>query len=148
VLLSANKRDSTESRLSRFFAMQKNKFSPFGRNFMNVRNNKIKRIKKVTVRFTFTELSTVKMKARETGRKATARYIREAALGMELKVKRLTSEEKELYKAMVGIANNVNQIAKHYNQGVITHAELLKTHSALREIIIKLIGNDRKNQNG
>jgi hypothetical protein len=107
----------------------------------------LKRTFRIKVSFNFGEISLVKRRARATGRNI-ARYIREVTLDKEIKLKQLTNEEKELYKAMVGIANNVNQIAKHYNQGVITHVELLKTHSTLREIIIKLIGSDRQNKNG
>ncbi|MHC1705196.1 MAG: plasmid mobilization relaxosome protein MobC [Tenuifilaceae bacterium] len=103
----------------------------------------LKRTKIFRVRLSFAEQSLIKRKAKEVGR-TQSRFVREAALGIEIKLKRFTEEEKEMYRTLVGLANNLNQIAKKYNQGNRMFTELDKTLSAIQVVIDKLIGYDRK----
>ena len=104
----------------------------------------LKRTKIFRVRLSFAEQSLIKRKAKEVGR-TQSRFVREAALGVEIKLKRFTEEEKEMYRTLVGLANNLNQIAKKYNQGNRMFTELDKTLSAIQIVIDKLIKYDRKN---
>ena len=102
----------------------------------------VKRTFRVKVSFSFGEFSLIKQKARACGR-TTARYIRDIALEKEIKLKQFSPEEKESFRAMVGIANNINQIARRYNQGDIVHVELLKTRESLQLLINSFIKDDR-----
>ena len=103
----------------------------------------IKRTKIFRVRLSFTEHAIIKKKALEAGR-TQSRFVREAALGIEIKARRFTEEEKLLYKTLVGLANNMNQIAKRYNQGDRMFSELSKTLISTQIVIDKLILYDRK----
>jgi uncharacterized protein (DUF1778 family) len=103
-----------------------------------------KRTKIFRVRLTFAEHSLIKRKAKDAGRTAS-RFVREAALGVVIKPKRFTEEEKQLYRTLVGLANNMNQIAKKYNQGERLFIELQKTLACTHQVIDNLIGYDRKN---
>lgn len=107
---------------------------------------RLKRTKIFKVRLTFAEQSLIKRKAKEVGR-TSSRFVREAALGVEIKPKMLTDEEKQLYRTLVGLANNMNQIAKKYNQGDRVFLELHKTLDSTQKVIDRLIGYDRKNEN-
>lgn len=103
----------------------------------------LKRTKILKVRLSFAEQSLIKRKSKEAGR-TQSRFVRETALGIEIKLKRFSEEEKQLYKTLVGIANNLNQIAKKYNQGNRMFIELEKTLSATQIAIDKLINYDWK----
>ena len=92
------------------------------------------------------EHSLIKRKAKDAGRTAS-RFVREAALGIEIKPKTFTEDEKQLYKTLVGLANNMNQIAKRYNQGDRMFLELQRTIENTHQVIDSMIGYDRKNQN-
>jgi hypothetical protein len=94
------------------------------------------------VRLSFIEQSVIKSKAKSAGL-TRSRFVREAALGNEIKPKHFSEEEKHLFHTLAGIANNINQIAKRYNQGERMHGELLKVLSSTHVIIDKLTGNDR-----
>lgn len=91
--------------------------------------------------FNFIEIAQIRQKAKAVGI-TPARYIREGILGRELKLKQFTQEQKELYRAMAGIANNINQIAKKFNQGDRPYNDLFKTKANLQILIDKLTGND------
>jgi hypothetical protein len=106
-----------------------------------------KRTKIFRVRLSFAEHSLIKRKANDAGLTAS-RFVREAALGVQIKPKQLTEEQKQYYKTLVGLANNMNQIAKKYNQGDRLFVELGKTLVSTQEVINKLIGYDRQNHNG
>lgn len=103
---------------------------------------RLKRTKIFRVRLSFAEHALIKRKAMDAGRTAS-RFVREVALGVKIKPRRFTNEEKELYKTLVGLANNMNQIAKRYNQGDRMFIELQNTLSRTQLIIDKLIRYDR-----
>ena len=108
-----------------------------------------KRIKRnycLKVRYTFSELALIKQKAKETGL-TTARYIRETSLDNPIRVKRFTQEEKEQFRVLTGMANNMNQITKRYHVGDTTHLALIRTVSSIEELIKKMLRDDREDQN-
>jgi len=79
----------------------------------------IKRESATGVRFTKAEYLIVKQKANKSGLKLTE-YIR--AMAIEGKViARLNEEEKDFFRQLVGMANNLNQLTKKAHQeGMLT----------------------------
>jgi len=117
--------------------------TPFGRKSERKKLMvRLKRTKIFRVRLSFAEHALIKRKAKDAGRTAS-RFVREAALGVEIKPRKLTDEEKQHYKTLVGLANNMNQIAKRYNQGDRMFIELQKTLQSSQQVIDKLISYDR-----
>lgn len=102
----------------------------------------VKRTKIFRVRLSFTENALIKRKAKDAGR-TQSRFVREAALGVEIKPKQFTEEEKALYKILVGLANNMNQIAKRYNVGDRMYLELDKALVDIRTLIQRLLSSGR-----
>lgn len=74
----------------------------------------IKRESATGVRFTKSEYFIVKHKASKSGLRVT-QYIREMALEGQV-IARLTSEERSHVKQLIGMANNLNQLAKKAHQ--------------------------------
>lgn len=74
----------------------------------------IKREAATGVRFTKSEYFLVKNKASKAGLRIT-QYIREMAIEGQVTA-RLTSEERSLIRQLVGMANNLNQLAKTAHQ--------------------------------
>lgn len=74
----------------------------------------IKREAGTGVRFTKSEYFIVKQKASKAGLKITP-YIRTMAIEGQV-LARLSVEEKQLLKQLIGMANNVNQMAKKAHQ--------------------------------
>jgi len=104
---------------------------------------KVVRSKIFKIRLSFTEYAAIKKKAKDSGR-TTSRFIRETALGKEVVNRQLTEDEKNNYRLLVGIANNLNQLSKAYNQGSRMHFELLQTLSDVQEIIKNLLKHVRE----
>ena len=102
----------------------------------------LKRTKIFRVRLSFAEQALIKRKAKEAGR-TQSRFVREAALGVEIKPKRFSEEEKLLYRTLVGLANNMNQIARRYNMGDRMYMELHCVLSDVKAIIQKLLSDAR-----
>ena len=104
------------------------------------------RDKIIKIRTSIVEEENLKNKALSCGM-TVSRYMRELALGHKVKVKtdkRFSQEEKEIFLTLAGIANNLSQVAKKYNQGERVHTELLRVLQ-LVEQSIKNIMNDRDN---
>ena len=70
----------------------------------------VKRQIRKTIRFTGSEFFIIKENAAKAGVKP-AEYIRQTAIYATIK-SRLTQEERLAVKALIGMANNINQIAK------------------------------------
>lgn len=102
----------------------------------------VKRAIILKVRLTFIENALIKSKAKAVGF-TKSRFVRQTALGSEIKLKQFTEEEKQLFRVLTGLANNINQIAKRYNQGERIHNELLHALSTTQVALDKLTGNDR-----
>ena len=94
----------------------------------------------IRIRVSFTEQSLIKRKAKEVG-KTQSSYIRELALNKEFKIIRYSEEQRSHYKTLVGIANNMNQVAKKYNQGNRVHGELMNTISVIQILINRLLND-------
>jgi len=70
------------------------------------------------IRFTKAEYFVIRNKATKAGIKASA-YIREIAINAEVKA-RLTEEERQFVRQLVGLSNNINQLAKNsYKEGML-----------------------------
>ena len=79
----------------------------------------VKRAAGTGVRFTQAEYFIVKQKAKKAGYKIT-QYIRVMSVEGQV-VARLNPTEKEMIPQLIGLANNLNQIAKKANQaGILT----------------------------
>ena len=70
--------------------------------------------KAVTVKFCKTDYETLKAKSRKVG-KRMAEYIRESALHSKVVLPH-TEEDMQTYRSLVGMANNLNQLAKRSHQ--------------------------------
>ena len=77
----------------------------------------VKAVKKeirASVRFTRPEYFIVKEKARKAGM-ATSTYLRQLAIHAQV-TSRLNEEERHFVRQLIGMANNINQIAKSCHQ--------------------------------
>ena len=80
----------------------------------------LKQQKRITVRFTETEYNALKTKAEATHR-PVATFVHDAALGSQIEVRYDLSPSMPELSAMAGslgkTASNLNQIARHLNEG-------------------------------
>jgi hypothetical protein len=106
-----------------------------------LKGNKMKRPYRIKVSFSFSEQAVIKQRANATGR-TPARFIREGILEREIKLKQFSPEEKQVFIALTGIARNLNQIAKKYNQGEKPVIEFNTILNQVKCYIDKLTGND------
>jgi hypothetical protein len=102
----------------------------------------IKRQIRKTIRFTGNEFFIVKENSAKAGLKP-AEYIRQTAIYATIKA-RLTQEERAIIKALIGMANNVNQIAKACHQENVLQA-MFYFQSTIKELdeILKKLKNDK-----
>jgi len=78
--------------------------------------------KAVTVKFSKIDYETLRTRSRKTNRRL-AEYIRESALQSEVVQPRTEADLKE-YRTLVGMANNLNQLAKLSHQEGIYYTSL------------------------
>ena len=98
----------------------------------------IKRTNNVMVRFTDAEYASISISAEQAGY-PVAVYVRKSALDEHIEVHyNITAELPELQKLIAeysAIGNNLNQIARYFNQGGIISSEMKKEiRKALRDI--------------
>jgi len=74
----------------------------------------VKKEVRAAIRFTRAEYFIVKEKAAKAGMKASA-YLRQLAIHSSVKP-RLTDEERQYVRELIGFSNNVNQLAKKCHQ--------------------------------
>lgn len=74
----------------------------------------IKKEVRACVRFTRNEYFIIKEKAAKAGVN-TSTYLRQIAINATIKT-RLTDEERRFFRELVGMANNINQVAKTCHQ--------------------------------
>lgn len=91
----------------------------------------IKRISVTGVRFTNQEFSIIKNKAQTAGLKHTV-FIRQMAIHGHV-IARITTEERQQIIALVGIANNINQMAKKAHQ-----EGLVKSAISFEQLLLKI----------
>ena len=102
----------------------------------------VKRDIRAGIRFSKTEYFVIKENAAKSGLKPSE-YIRQTAINASVKV-RLTQEEKIMIKALIGMANNVNQIAKACHRENVLQA-MFYFQSTIKELdeILKKLKNDQ-----
>lgn len=102
----------------------------------------IKRQIRKTIRFTGNEFFIVKENAGKAGLKPSE-YIRQTAIYATIKA-RLTPEERIIIKALIGMSNNINQIAKACHRENVLQA-MFYFQSSIKEFdeILKKLKNDQ-----
>ena len=96
----------------------------------------VKKEIRACVRFTRTEYFIVQEKAQNSGLKPAA-YLRETAIHADVKP-RLTDEERDILRRLIGMDNNINQVAKCCHQeGVLRALALFEHYRAIFDQILK-----------
>jgi hypothetical protein len=102
----------------------------------------IKRQTRKTIRFTGNEFFIVKENAGKAGLKPSE-YIRQTSIYAAVKA-RLTQEERATIKALIGMANNINQIAKACHRENVLQAMFYFQHTIKQlDEILKKLKNDK-----
>ena|SRR5579872_2582206 len=98
----------------------------------------VKKDIRTCVRFTKSEYLAVKGKATKSGMTAAA-FLRQSAFQSVIRT-RLTSEERQFVRQLVGMANNINQITKrsHQEHDLRTAVAFQQIRRGLDEILRKL----------
>lgn len=96
----------------------------------------IKRTERITVRYTISELRLVQRFAERSGLR-TAEFVHDRSLSHKIR-SRLTEEELHIYRNLVGMANNLNQLTKLAHDRRLLTVELLKVSEAINDSIEKL----------
>ena len=95
----------------------------------------VKREKQYSVRLTLAEAKRIEKNAGRYGLSVSS-YLRKK--GLNDKIKPLwTSEEKEAYRQLVGIANNLNQLTRYTHQKKLITGEILKALELVNKAIDK-----------
>jgi uncharacterized protein (DUF342 family) len=95
-----------------------------------------------SIRFSKTEYFIVKQHACKSGLKITV-YIRQMALHGKI-ISRLSEEERQIVRQLIGMANNLNQLTKMgHREGFITAVLMFENYKNLMgELLEKLKTND------
>jgi hypothetical protein len=112
-------------------------------------NAKTMRDNVIKIRTTRIEEILLKAKAKAVGL-PVSKYLRQLGLGEDIPIridKRFSPEEKEQFRTLTGLANNMNQIAKKYNQGDRQHVELVRVLAQVDQVIKKIMHDDREDEN-
>jgi hypothetical protein len=97
----------------------------------------IKKKKKLTTHCTVSEALTINAKAKKCGLSTSVYLLK---VGLEKKVEaKLSKDEIAIYLKLVGMANNVNQIAKRGNQTGMIDEQHLADLMKIRTLIMKLL---------
>ena len=96
----------------------------------------VKRQHPVKVSYTLTEYKLVQKYAMRHGISA-AEFVRLKSLNHRLRP-RLTSEEADYYRKLIGMANNLNQLARAANRGEVFTLKILETLEGINFTIDKL----------
>ncbi|HVI49226.1 MAG TPA: hypothetical protein VM802_30445 [Chitinophaga sp.] len=105
----------------------------------------VKSVKKETiirVRIDRSELFIIKHKAQKAGMNISA-YLRMSAINATVKA-RISPEEKDLVRKLVGMSNNLNQLTKEFKKGeMMKTAVHFETYRVRIDDILKLLRNDK-----
>ena len=102
----------------------------------------LKRENRKTIRFSGNEYFIIKENSAKAGLKPSE-YIRQTAIYATVKA-RLTQEERLVVKALVGMANNINQIAKACHRENVLQAMFYFQHTIKQlDEILKKLKNDK-----
>jgi len=100
------------------------------------RKKEVKKEIRAAVRFSKTEYFIVKEKAGIAGI-TVSKYIRRVAINEQIRV-RLTAEETKISRHLIGISNNLNQIAKAcHDEGVLKAMAYFQNYRNLIDGLIK-----------
>ena len=101
----------------------------------------IKREIRAAIRFSKNEYFIVKEKATKAGVRPSE-FIRQTAIYSTIK-SRLTEEERQIVKVLIGMANNLNQIAKLcHQQNLLSALYQFQAELKLLDTILKKLKND------
>ena len=101
-----------------------------------------KRLHRLKVSFTSVELAQIKEKAKAAGL-ATARYLRESGLNSQITTRRFTEEERNHYRILSGLANNINQLTKEYHSGSKNTGQIDSYLTLVGMLMRKMLEHDR-----
>lgn len=100
----------------------------------------IKREIRACVRFTKTEYFIIRQKASKAGIKASA-YIRQIAIN-EVVMNRLSEEERQFVRQLVGMSNNLNQLAKNsYKEGMLKTMVYFENYRSQLDVLLKKLNH-------
>jgi hypothetical protein len=104
-----------------------------------------KQVKKgafVTARFDNTELFILRHKAQKAGL-TRSEYIRQATINGLVKA-RMTAEEMDLVRKLVGMATNLNQLTKEFHQaGMLKTVQVFEYYRDRIDLLIKQLKDDK-----
>lgn len=100
----------------------------------------IKREIRASVRFTKTEYFIIRQKASKAGIKASA-YIRQIAINGAV-MTRLNEEERQFVRQLIGMANNLNQLAKNsYKEGMLKTMVYFEDYRTQFDVLLKKLNH-------
>lgn len=102
----------------------------------------VKKEIRAAVRFTYKEHFIIKEKAKQAGL-TVSEYIRQTAIYAEVKT-RLTDEDRQIARRLVGMDNNLNQIAKTcHQQGLLSAMLLFEGYRDQMDHLLKMLKHDQ-----
>lgn len=100
---------------------------------------KLKREKILKIRLSRNELAIIKNKAQKCGI-TNAKFARETILKRNINAKKIRSEDdKRALRKLVGMDNNLNQMAKKVNSGEYIHEHIIQAIQEIRAVINQII---------
>ena len=92
------------------------------------------------IRFSKVEYFVIRQKASKAGLKASA-YIRQIAINGEV-IRRLNDEERQFVRQLIGMSNNLNQLAKNsYKEGMLKTMLFFETSRNEIDLLLKKINH-------
>ena len=93
------------------------------------------------IRFTQTEYFIIKQKALKAGLKVSA-YLRQIAVAGDVKP-RLTEEERQFLRQLIGMANNINQLTKmSHQEGLLKVMRYFEEYRQKIDLLIQKLTHD------
>ncbi|WP_018614912.1 plasmid mobilization protein [Segetibacter koreensis] len=100
----------------------------------------IKREIRACVRFTKTEYFIIRQKASKAGIKPSA-YIRQIAIN-EVVMTRLSEEERQFVRQLVGMSNNLNQLAKNsHKEGMLKTMVYFENYRSQLDVLLQKLNH-------
>lgn len=96
----------------------------------------VKLTSKQTIRFKVSEVIILKRMASDFGL-TFSEYVRAKAVDIKIKP-RLTEDETKYFRQLVGMANNLNQLAKSANERELLVKEIVSTLGAINNLIERM----------
>lgn len=100
----------------------------------------IKKDVRACIRFSKVEYFVIRQKASKAGLKASA-YIRQIAINGEV-MRRLSDEERQSVRQLIGMSNNLNQLTKNsYKEGMLKTMLYFETYRNEIDVLLKKINH-------